>query len=100
MLIPVKQIISLPVYTQSNKKLGRVVDVNLDIENHAVVQYVVESGIVNKDVFLISPTQVVSITLEKMIVVDTITKELVSDIKVNRVFSPQTFGNVTTFKEE
>ncbi len=90
---------ALPVYTKSNKKLGRIVDVNLDIDSHDVAQYVVEAGIVNKNIFLVSPEQVVSINLEKMIVVDTIMKEPASDIKVNKIFSPQTFGNVATFKE-
>ncbi|MFA7653891.1 MAG: PRC-barrel domain-containing protein [Candidatus Magasanikbacteria bacterium] len=99
MLTPVKKIISLPVYTQSGQKLGRVVDVNLDIDNHVVIHYVVESGIVKKNIFLVSPSQVVSITSKRMNIVDAIIKELNFDVKVNKVFSPQTLNNLVTFEK-
>ncbi len=79
MHINLHTLLHLPVYTQSGARLGKVRDVKLNIESHSVQQYVVRAGLLNKNEYLIGPAQVISISEEKMIVDDTITKDMTSD---------------------
>jgi len=74
-----QEIINLPVFTQSGENLGRVVDFEVSSDTHQIEKYIVRSGlmaggILQKDL-LISPTQVISMTNEKMEVEDTLTRE-------------------------
>ncbi len=74
--IPAKELIGLPVETQHNVHVGKVIDIEIDVDRHSVLKYVVASGTVVQQLLkdqprlFIDPTQVVSITAEKMIVVD------------------------------
>jgi len=72
MLVNYKNIIKLPVITQSGESLGSVVDINLNIENHVINDYVVEHGFLNREKYLIKPVQVVSIDEDKMVVEDSV----------------------------
>ncbi len=81
MRITRKQLNSLPVYTESEVFLGYVVDFELDIDTHQIVQYhVSKMKIVNEllntigshNALLISASQVRSITVERMVVDDAV----------------------------
>lgn len=68
--------IGLPVETQHGRALGKVIDVEIDIETHVVMHYCVDGKpfvkklLAGEPDLLIAPTQVISITAEKMIVED------------------------------
>lgn len=74
MRLSLKKIIDLSVETEMGENLGKIIDLNLDINNHAVVEYVLQIGILKRQKLLIKPIQVVKITNEKMIVDDTVLK--------------------------
>ena len=69
MLINLHNLTHLPVITESGSKLGKVVDLNLDIEEHSVKSYIVRNNVFSKTL-LIKPTQIVSITKEHIVVDD------------------------------
>lgn len=73
MLILQQQLMQLPVVTESGEKLGTVHDLEIDVESHTVRQYIV-SRFLGRDVYSISPQQIKSITAEKIVVDDTVTK--------------------------
>ena len=62
----------LPVETESGFYLGKVVDLVLDIETESVIQLVVKQGVFLREEVLISRAQIVAITVEKIIVEDTV----------------------------
>ncbi|MFA6485894.1 MAG: PRC-barrel domain-containing protein [Candidatus Magasanikbacteria bacterium] len=74
MFMPVKKILSLPVVTASNVKLGMVLDVIFDIENHSARQYIVGRRLVGKKL-VIGSSQVILISNEKMVVDDAVLRE-------------------------
>lgn len=90
MHINLQTLIHLPVYTQSGVHLGRVHDMQIDIESHAIKQYIVESGLIAKHHYLIGPAQVIAITAEKIVVDDAANTEV--DVKEKPVTEnpPQT----------
>lgn len=77
--INTQQLLGLPVETQHGTALGHVVFVEIDVEQHTVRHYGVSQGGMLRRLqqlqqkepeLLIAPTQVISITAEKMVVVD------------------------------
>ncbi len=64
----------LPVFTESKTKLGKVFDMNIDIDNHSIKSYLVRSSIISRS-YLIKPIQIVSITKEEIIVEDAVITE-------------------------
>jgi sporulation protein YlmC with PRC-barrel domain len=79
MSLTAKQLIGLPVYTQSGEHLGKVSDFVLDQEAQAVKQYSVRSRdligeLLQRDL-LIGREQVLQITAEKMVVEDAVLTE-------------------------
>lgn len=76
MLISLKKIIGLVVFTQSGNRLGKVWAVNMDTDTHIVREYLARASFFNSRVFLIKPNQVVEIGNEKMVVEDGVLKEL------------------------
>lgn len=78
-----KQLFNLPVYTTDDTHLGYVVGIELDSEQHCIVRYLVSkhklvteliSSLVRDDTTLqIAPSQVVSISAERMVVDSTTT---------------------------
>lgn len=66
----------LPVFTERGTSLGVVVDIELDVESHAVIAYLVQSGIrwLGR-AHRISPSQVISITNDRMTVKDAVIPE-------------------------
>ncbi|MFH1789774.1 MAG: PRC-barrel domain-containing protein [bacterium] len=73
MLFNFHHLTHLPVITASGTKLGRVHDINFDIESHAIFGYCVRSSVIGRS-YLIKPSQVVEITNEKMVVEDAVSK--------------------------
>ncbi|MBI5621783.1 PRC-barrel domain-containing protein [Candidatus Falkowbacteria bacterium] len=74
MLIHAKKLLGLPVYTQSGQHLGAVTDMEIDIDDHTVMNYHVGSSnpihhLLN-NTLIINRRQVISITAEKMVVDD------------------------------
>jgi sporulation protein YlmC with PRC-barrel domain len=71
-----KAIIGLPVETQSGTHLGRVVDIECDIESGVIMKYYVSSSVVvrhllkDQSTLTIDTAQVISLTNEKMVVSD------------------------------
>ena len=78
-----KQLLNLPVYTESQHFLGRVMDFEMDTSTHQVIMYSVgSSSLVKKllgerEELLINHEHVISLTEEKMTVQDNILKERV-----------------------
>ena len=73
-----KEIINLPVYTQSGSYLGRVVDLEIDSSTGRVEKYFVKSHNFLKNLFqrrlIISADQVLSVSKEKIVVRDAFKK--------------------------
>ncbi len=98
MRLNAKKLISLPVFTQSGEHLGKVTDINLDVDEQAVVEYLVTSGIIKHLNLLIKTAQVKSITAEKMVVDDAALSDYkqLSEQKV----APQTLGSAAMISEK
>ncbi len=79
MLLDYKQIIGLPVETQSSQSLGKIAGFQFEAESQSVFQYSVKPlGLVHlfSQELLIHRNQVISISNEKMIVDDLVYKKL------------------------
>lgn len=74
MFVNHQKLIHLPVFTESGTKLGHIYDLEIDIETHHVRKYMVGPRFMGKETYLINPAQIKSITADKIIVEDTITK--------------------------
>jgi sporulation protein YlmC with PRC-barrel domain len=81
MIINEQTLIRLPVFTRSGDKLGHVIDIEFDTENHAVRKYLVGARF-QKEIYLVAPVQVIEIGEEKIVVEDGVTKDpVVADLK-------------------
>jgi len=74
MHILASQLIGLPVVTKSGQPLGRIVDLEIAVDSHAIGAYHVRSrwniaGLLGRNL-LIVPRQVISITAQRMTVED------------------------------
>lgn len=73
-MITVSKLINLPVYTKNGIALGRIIDVEIDSQNQAVLRYYVKSksGLAGlwQDRLVIAADQVISISDKEMIVED------------------------------
>ncbi|PIZ93850.1 MAG: hypothetical protein CO029_03515 [Candidatus Magasanikbacteria bacterium CG_4_9_14_0_2_um_filter_41_10] len=83
MRITYKQLKKLPVVTQSGQELGSVHDAVIDIEAHVIALYEVSSSVLSTKKYSITPTQVVSITEEKMIVKDAVVPDKEQESRLN-----------------
>ena len=75
MIVNLATLLELPVYTQSGVKLGKIFDLELDIENQMILRYLVRPNFISMQRFLIQAAQVQQITKEKIIVDDTVVAE-------------------------
>jgi sporulation protein YlmC with PRC-barrel domain len=70
------QLKNLPVYTYSGNLLGKVEEMEIDSQTHQIIKYQVKSQEIIKRLtagkLLISPSQIISLTDEKMVVEDSI----------------------------
>ncbi|MDP3971048.1 MAG: hypothetical protein Q8P90_05170 [bacterium] len=99
--INLKQLINLPVYTETDYFLGNIVDADLSIDDHVIVKYYVGKNklvdellknIIGSSLLSIAPSQVVSITVDRMIVMDAVlpSEVLESEIEATEVGMPAT----------
>ncbi|MFA6525119.1 MAG: PRC-barrel domain-containing protein [Patescibacteria group bacterium] len=76
MKISSKKLIHLPVFTDSGDELGKISELIINIDTHDVEQYIIKSSNLIEEFFskelLVSNSQVISISKEKMIVEDSI----------------------------
>lgn len=74
-----RDLLRLPVTTESGEFLGRVSDVELELESATIRAYLVSpsfvKGLFSNEQYVITPSQVVSISADKMIVKDGVIKE-------------------------
>jgi sporulation protein YlmC with PRC-barrel domain len=72
MIINLATLVKLPVYTESGIKLGKIFDLELDIENQMILRYLVRPNFISMQRFLIQAAQIKEITKEKIIVDDAV----------------------------
>ena len=72
MYINLQILIRLPVFTETGAKIGHVRDLEIDVETHTIRHYIVEHGIIGKDHYWVAPSQIVSVSTEKVVVKDAI----------------------------
>lgn len=69
-----RDLLRLPVVTESGENLGRVSDVEIELESATVRAYVVSpsfvKGLFTSEQHIITPHQVVSVSMDKMVVKD------------------------------
>ncbi len=67
---------NLPVFTQSNEQLGKICELEINSNTHSISRYVIRNSEMIKrltgEKILISPSQVLSINENKMIVEDNV----------------------------
>lgn len=91
MILSISQLKNLLVYTQSGFKLGRVVDLEIDADSQSIIHYVVRRGQLLgrfQKFLLIHRGQVISISRERMIVEDSVSRLPV--IQTKEKSAPQT----------
>ncbi len=79
MTLSSKQLINLPVFTESGIKIGKIAYLELNEKEHFVEKYAIKNSGFRQlipAVLLISPQQIVEVTLEKVTVEDNIIKIL------------------------
>ena len=93
MIINLRQLKKLPVYTESGIKLGKVVDVNFLVDTQSVYQYIIQPNFFGR-IILVGSNQVIEINDEKMIVEDAVAPEI---LKAKKNFiSDKILGGVAT----
>jgi len=85
MIINLQKLLRLPVYTESGVKLGQVYDLEIDVDSHTVMQYLVRQNMLSAKYFLVKNSQIKDITKDKVIVEDNVLK--VNPAKVFSVIS-------------
>jgi sporulation protein YlmC with PRC-barrel domain len=76
MRIDFKSLKHLTVETLSGTLLGHIFDIEMEVESHLVTTYKVKASLLRGREYLISRTQVVKITGEKMIVDDAVVEDM------------------------
>ncbi len=74
MLINLHKLLRLPVFTESEIKLGRIFDLELDVEAQTVMRYLVRPNFLSAKHFLIAGAQVKEIKNDRMVVYDSVLK--------------------------
>lgn len=87
MIVNLSQLRNLPVETENGTALGHVADIEIDIENYLMTNLLVKRGLIGKHL-LINRGQIISITLEKIIVEDNLVNELVEESSEKQYESP------------
>lgn len=90
MIINLNKLLHLPVYTESGVRLGRVYELEIDVDMHVVMRYLVRPNVFSPKYFLIKNSQIKDITADKVIVYDNV-------LKVNPAKS---LGNIISGPEE
>ncbi|MFA6410286.1 MAG: PRC-barrel domain-containing protein [Candidatus Buchananbacteria bacterium] len=93
MLISSVDLINLPVFSQSGKHLGKIISFDVDIDLKLIKQFYVKTGLIKglwHQQLLISPSQVISISKEKMVVDDGVISNLAKETEKMTVATPVT----------
>lgn len=78
MIVSDKQLFNLPVETQSGDPLGHIIGMEIESDGQRIWRYhVVKGALVFKKEYLIAPSQVVSISKERMVVEDATIKDAI-----------------------
>lgn len=99
MKISSKQLIHLPVITESGQELGTVGHFDVDVESHVISHYYIASDHIIKRFLkwerdlMITPQQVVSMSESQMVVQNTVLKEVeLQKIKISSQRKPTAAG--------
>ena len=68
MIINFGKLARLPVYTESGTKLGRIFDLELEVESHGIARYLVRPSFFSANNFLIQVSQIKEITGDRVVV--------------------------------
>lgn len=74
MFVNLRRLLRLPVYTESEVKLGRIFDLELDVDKQTVLRYFVKPNFLSAKYFLIAREQVKEIKNDRVIVYDSALK--------------------------
>ncbi len=98
-VISSKDLLGLPVYTQSGHSLGKVSGLELDKESQKIINYQIKPSSIIKELLshehelIVSVERVIEITAKKMIVEDLVLKEKEEEKgKLDRDASPIPLG--------
>jgi len=89
-ILNAKKIIGLPVETKDEEKIGKVADINLDIESHIVNSYAVKSGFIRGENLIIARNLVISIDDKRMVVEDGAIRERIKPTTAENTLSQKT----------
>ena len=81
MHISYQQLNDLPVETESGEKLGHIADLEINVDNNEIIKYLISNKrlMIETKTYLIAPSQIISITNDKVIVEDNVEKEMAKD---------------------
>lgn len=68
--INLQKLLRLPVFTESEIRLGRVFDLEIDLDSQVVIRYLVRANFLSPKVFLIANSQVKEIKVDRIVVYD------------------------------
>lgn len=96
MRISSSDLINLPVFTEGGRNLGRVHSFDIDIESFIITRFYVKTNLTFRDLLgnlsheqlIIAPSQVISISQEKMVVKDGVVKEPKAELGKIKLASP------------
>lgn len=88
MIIGLKKLLHLPVFTRLGTRLGKISDAEIDVDSQAIVEYHVSAGTFSDKNYLIDRSQVLEIGADKIIVEDSLI--LASAQEKKEQASPQT----------
>ena len=74
MFINLQKLLHLPVYTESEIKLGRIFDLELDVATQTVMRYLIRPNFLSARNFLIANAQVKEIKNDRLVVYDSALK--------------------------
>lgn len=74
MVINLHKLLRLPVFTESEVKLGRIFDLELDTTTQAVMRYLVRPNFLSAKYFMIASAQVKEIKNDRLVVYDSTLK--------------------------
>jgi sporulation protein YlmC with PRC-barrel domain len=92
-----KKLLNLPVFTESGRELGRLVDFRIDTESQSIIDYFVQPHRAIANLFggklIIKRGQIVDILMDKIIVIDNLEpglREKLNNLKKDKVALPVT----------
>lgn len=72
MFVNLQKLLRLPIYTESEIKLGRIFDLELDVATQAVMRYLVRPNFLSTKYFMIASAQIKEIKIDRVVVYDSV----------------------------